>query len=697
MNYFQGNIRRKRAMRHTDAIQHHRAEPGTKITQHQHPTKITEHRARPKPKAQAKSKTYESLEELQRMSTTKSSRVRYDYPDASAENSPHWERIFGNSAAATKPTDVSGDGGGNPITIKSHEELLAVFNQDVASLQSSDDRKDAYHKVAIWSCIIGYCEALTTHKDSSRRYNVFPIPMASLIRLVNDEFLPLINQVNDQNNNVLSDQCDDNNHRQTVQSLSNAIWKRCQNKSSSMQDELHANSLYICLCGDVDGKSLDCFGAALTTVVGMNLLGYTSILTLSEDHAYESHFLGNDYATCEVAIPGNTKASQSKRGREISETFIDLQKQSPRQQSRKNITAETSWLYMKDNAVLCDTAGMALAALVGNMNCDIDKQKPVGESSGKPHVVSGTLYKMKRDMLWVLYDARCIENFPFAMMELGECEEHLSTARGLEWVDASEMLRNEKNDDTPNADETMVLQNEYFFLSSISTSKKNYKDAQVYPYLYAAHYHRDAGREDESQDYRLAESMRLYSEATRVASQYRYDAKDCLQLMKHMTTVASLIAKDILLLPKEAGGDGKVARRWKSRENAVAVTTWLIGFFDSLLLWEENEENQFVEILSTQHKHAIGKLFQLLPEDIRVTAMEKISSQEKEQRTKLNAITEDELIYFKHPRSKRLSKDSLLLQALMKKKVVIREMEMALPCISSGERSTRQRKRPKTQ
>jgi hypothetical protein len=347
--------------------------------------------------------------------------------------------------------------------------------------------------------------------------------------------------------------------------------------------------------------------------------------------------------------------------------------------------------------VLCDTAGMALAALVGNMNCDIDKQKPVGESSGKPHVVSGTLYKMKRDMLWVLYDARCIENFPFAMMELGECEEHLSTARGLEWVDASEMLRNEKNDDTPNADETMVLQNEYFFLSSISTSKKNYKDAQVYPYLYAAHYHRDAGREDESQDYRLAESMRLYSEATRVASQYRYDAKDCLQLMKHMTTVASLIAKDILLLPKEAGGDGKVARKWKSRENAVAVTTWLIGFFDSLLLWEENEENQFVEILSTQHKHAIGKLFQLLPEDIRVTAMEKISSQEKEQRTKLNAITEDELIYFKHPRSKRLSKDSLLLQALMKKKVVIREMEMALPCISSGERSTRQRKRPKTQ
>ena len=631
---------------------------------------------------------------MQRMST-KSSRVRYDYPAASPENSPHWERIV-DSAATPKDS--------NPSTINSHEDLIAQFKQDVASLQQTD-RKEAYLKVAIWSCVIGYCEALSTHKDLSRRYSIFPIPMASLIRMVHDEFLPLIE----------TDQSHDNNHRRTVQALSNAIWKRCQNKSSSMQDELHANSLYVCLCGDVDGKSLDCFGAALSTVIGMNLLGYASILTLSEDHAYESHLdklnekkannntntsgnnNNNSYATCEVAIPGNTKVSHSKRGREISETFIDLQKQSPRQQSRKNINAETSWLYMKGNAVLCDTAGMALSALVGNMNCDIDKQKPVGES-GKPQVVSGTLYKIKRDMLWVLFDAKCIENFPFALMELGECEEHLSSERGLEWVDASAMLKNKEQDDATKAGETLVLWNEYFFLMAISISKKNYKDVQVYPYLYAAHYHRDAGREDQSREYRLVESMRLYSEASRVVSQYRYDSKDCLQLMKHMTTVASLIAKDILLLPKEFGGDGKVARTWTRRENAVAATTWLVGFFDSLLLWEENEENQFVEILSSQHKHSIGKLFQLIPEDIRVTAMEKIHSQEKEQRAKLNAITEDELIYFKQlPRSKRLSRDSLMLQALTKKKVAIKEMELALPSISSGERSTRQRKRHKTE
>ena len=417
------------------------------------------------------------------------SRVNYDYPSASPEKSPHWERIVGKNSLATKQASgddgsiiAGGAAGTTSMIINSHEELIAAFKQDVACLQQigNSNRKEAYLKVAVWSCIIGYCEAITTHKDSSRRYSIFPIPMPSLIRLVQEEFLPLIKQVcSNTNNSTIEPTSDDNDHRQTVRSLSNAIWKRCQNKSSSMQDELHANSLFVLLCGDVDGKSLDCFGAALSTVIGMNLLGYASILTLSEDHAYESHKTSSNnlYATCEVAVPGNTKASQSKRGREISETFIDLLKQSPRQESRKNITAETSWLYMQGNAVLCDNPCMVLAGIVGNMNCDIDKQKHVGVSN-KPVLVSGVLYKLKRDILWQLYDAKCIDIFPFALMELGECEEHLSSERGMEWTDASTLLSNESNGEIKGEEsgkgKTMVLRNEYLFLLAISISKKNY-------------------------------------------------------------------------------------------------------------------------------------------------------------------------------------------------------------------------------
>ena len=639
---------------------------------------------------------------------SKSSRVNYDYPSESPEKSPHWERIVGEDSLATKQASdddgsiIAGGAAGTTMIINSHEELIAAFKQDVTCLQQigNSNRKEVYLKVAVWSCIIGYCEAITTHKDSSRRYSIFPIPMSSLIRLVQEEFLPLIKQVSSNtNDSTIEPTSDDNDHRETVRSLSNAIWKRCQNKSSSMQDELHANSLFVLLCGEVDGKSLDCFGAALSTVVGMNLLGYASILTLSEDHAYESHKTSSNnlYATCEVAVPGNTKASQSKRGREISETFIDLQKQSPRQESRKNITAETSWLYMKGNAVLCDNPCMVLAGIVGNMNCDIDKQKHVGVSN-KPVLVSGALYKLKRDLLWQLYDAKCIDNFPFALMELGECEEHLSSERGMEWTDASTLLTNEEiKDEDSGKGKTMVLRNEHLFLLAISISKKNYRDAQVYPYLYAAHYHRDAGREDQSQEYRLVESMRLYSEASRVACQYRFDAKDCLQLMKHMTTVSSLIAKDILLSPNEVGGDGKVSRKWQLQDNAIAAATWLLGFFDSLLLWEEQEESQFVEVLNIQHRYSLGKMFQLFSPDIRVAAIQRIYSGSEEQQAEKNANTEDKLIYFKAPKSNRFSKNSFLLQALVKKKIIIRELEIALPLSNSEERRSRRRKRLKTE
>ena len=232
------------------------------------------------------------------------------------------------------------------------------------------------------------------------------------------------------------------------------------------------------------------------------------------------------------------------------------------------------------------------------------------------------------------------------------------------------------------------------FLDAIHISKTVYGDIQVYPYLYCAHYHRDAGRDDESEEYRLVESLRLYAEATRVASGYKYDTKDCMQLMKHFTTVAALISKDILLLQSDDGGNGKVkaARSWQRRENAVAAATWLFGFFDSLLFWEEKEYSSFVEILSFQHKHSLSKLFQLLDVNVRKDAIAKIHSQEQPSNDAL-AITEEQLIYFRCPRSRRLAQDSLLLLALSKEKVVVRELEMALPHWS---RSSRQRKKART-
>jgi hypothetical protein len=614
-----------------------------------------------------------------------SGRVIYDDPTSPPGESAHRRRL-GNDDDASP--------------VRGHEELLRAFRKDIDYLESSDDDHDEtrkkYRILAEWSCVVGYCEALSTHADASRRYSMFPLPLDPLRRLVEEEFVPLLDDAarSDADPRTRDDDDDatagmrESVHRRTVRAVSNAIWGRAQNKNSSTLDELHANSLYSCLRGEIDGKSLDCFGAALLVVVGMNMLGLRgSRLTLSEDHAYESHLDDDDddddgteeannrrkssvkRATCEVAIPGNTKAARAKRGREISSTFDESK-------SGAVVSAETSWLYMAKNPVLCNTPCMVMAAMISNLNCDVGKHRP-GSDGGKPLVVSRPLYRLKRDMLWILHG--CMTAFPFALMELGECEEHLSSQRGMEWVDASELLQCEG---------TLVLRNEKLFLDAISISKSVYGDAQVYPYLYCGHYHRDAGRD--GQEYRLVEALRLYSDATRVASSYRYDAKDCLQLMKHFTTVASLISKDILLSPRDSGGIINDARPWIKDDNAIAAATWLLGFFDSLMLWEEREQNTFVEILDVRHKHSLGKLIQHFSVDIRLAAIEKIQSHEELGNNSL-AVTEDRLMHFRNPRSNRLAKDSLLVRALSKGKVVVRELEMALPSISEG-RSCRKRK-----
>jgi hypothetical protein len=175
-----------------------------------------------------------------------------------------------------------------------------------------------------------------------------------------------------------------------------------------------------------------------------------------------------------------------------------------------------------------------------------------------------------------------------------------------------------------------------------------------------------------------------------VASKYKYETKDCMQLMKHMTTVASLILKDFLLCPS-ASQDTKTVRVWERRENAVAAATFVLAFYDSLLLWEEKEETTFVEILSLSHKFFVGKLFQYFALDVRVDALAEIHKTEL-QRTTHSVITEEEMFYFRQPRSLRLSsRDSLFNAALAKEKIAVKEVDIALPSVGSRQRKRARR------
>jgi len=466
----------------------------------------------------------------------------YDDPTAPPQDSPHWKSL----------THQPGD--------------LCLNNIDELKRQILKEGNDA-SRLPLWSSLLGYCEALCTSSKPDSRYSPFPIPINALERLVATEFTPPSGETN---------------HRHAARDISNWVWSKVVPKSN-VKDEKHANSLYTVLRGNIDNKSVDCFGAAVVTVIALRQQGFeSSTLTLSEDHAYESH----DDATCEVAIPGNTKAQKQKRGQEIAETF--------NKNSKNDLTPSTSWLYMGGNAVQCNTPGMILAAILANMNCLI-------ESKAKIEVYSLPLFIMKRELLWLLKDDRQqLDCFPFAICELGWSEEHVTSERGeervsIEWEGSS----------------VDVTRMEQLYHDAIVSNKTHYQDMQVYPYTYLGYFHKDGGQEEE---FRLSLALQFFSEAARVASGYKYEPGDTLQLTKVFTKISEFIVTEIL------GWDNQ-PRSWQNPANALSCARWLIAFFDYLLRWEENSGSErFLPICSSNHKTGLAKAFAQLTSKIRIEA-----------------------------------------------------------------------------
>ena len=468
----------------------------------------------------------------------------YDNPTTSPAESPSWKALEHHD--------------GDQL-IENLSDLKETFSSNMSS--NNDER------LALWSCLLGYCEALSTHKKN--RFAIYPIPIDALQRLVRNDFTPPTADT----------------HRSAAQVVSNWIWAKVLSKSNS-KDELHANSLYTVLRGKVEGKSVDCFGAALCTVIGLRKLGFhNSILTLSEDHAYESHLEEDSIMrTCEVAIPGNTLEQKSKRGQETGMTF-----------QSKTITPETSWLYMATCPVYCRTVPMIVAAALANLNPLIEyksnrKERTCSEFHSEPLIV------MKRELLWILKDAGHINHFPFALCELRWSEEHCTSPRGDAMLSIPELAS------------VPVTGIEALYHEAIVCSQTQYGDKQVYPYCYMGFFHKDGGQDDES---RLGLALQYFCEAARVASEYTYEWGDTLQLLKTMTKLSEFITFEIL-------SQNDAPRNWKDEACGLACGCWLVTFFDYLLCWEERGEEQFLPILKADHKTGIAKTFLCLPHSLRV-------------------------------------------------------------------------------
>lgn len=594
----------------------------------------------------------------------------------------------------------------NDKWIHTLQELKDRFQSDVQSSKTSENGGEL---MAIWSCVSGYCEALATHKEETRRYSIFPIPMCALERLVKTEFWsrildPAQESILSLDTTPSSLEAIQNRHRSRVRAVANGVWDAAV--KSSKKDEEHANSLYVCLRGTIDRKSIDCLGSSVTTVAGVKLLqaketkegaDVISMLTLSEDHAYERHSIRlpkeEKEGTCEVAIPGSTKRQKDKRACEIKYTFID-------KKACELLTPESSWLYMATNPVVCSTVPMSLVPIIANINCNIS-----GSSKGSS-LESRQLYRLKRELLWILYDEGAMKKFPFGILELGDCEGIVGSKRGEEWISKSQLVEHSE----------LIMKNEELFLEAIEICRRDYNDAQVYPYYYAAyyyagHYHKDAGGTDIQPDkgtenknsiiydneHRFVDALQMYSEAARVSSKYRFDTGDCLQLNKHITTVAALIFEDILAPALPPGkSQPRIPRVWIHDSNAKGCCFWLLRFLDYLLHWEElsssssskagvtSKNPHFVEILQPSHKSFAGKLLQTFSKEVRSCALNDYFQEKKT--TFSDKIGQGDNEASMVPVSRRLT---LLAKSLGAAKIQIRDRDLVILDEDDGDGSGR--------
>ncbi|EDW71247.1 menin isoform X1 [Drosophila virilis] len=214
--------------------------------------------------------------------------------------------------------------------------------------------------------------------------------------------------------------------REIIKKVSDVIWNSLIR--SSYKDRAHLQNLYSYL----SGNKLDCFGVALATTAGCQLLGYRDVrLAISEDHAWV--VFGQKHVES-IEVTWHGKGSEDKRGQDISAGI-----------------ESGSWLYLGGLAVVCER-GMEVAAICVALNISLSANSDCVEVA-----------ELQQQLLWLLYDLGHLKRYPMALGLLGELEEIHRTHRSISC--------------------------EQLFREAIDSARNYYHNHHVYPHIFQGNYY----------------------------------------------------------------------------------------------------------------------------------------------------------------------------------------------------------------
>lgn len=230
---------------------------------------------------------------------------------------------------------------------------------------------------------------------------------------------------------------------------------------------------------------------------------------------------------------------------------------------------DNSWLYLNGQVLVCDQFE-AVATAVSAMNPSINSSQDSEE-----------LALLQQQLLWILYDGGHLRRYPMALGNLGDlediCRPSLCGGSSL-----SPYYRREP----------MSL-----FGEAISSARKYYDDAHVYPYTYMGGYCFRLGR--------FKDALHYWSLAAGVVRRYAYSKEDE-EIYNEFKEIANDLVPNIVKLVSTSHFEPS---NWQSSSSNQTNTfpripllqdpecfAALIRFYDGLCCWEEGASTPVLHI-----------------------------------------------------------------------------------------------------
>ncbi|KAL5107393.1 Menin [Taenia crassiceps] len=457
--------------------------------------------------------------------------------------------------------------------------------------------------------------------------------------------------------------------RRLVKAVCDVLCAHMASPARQREHFAHAQSIYSLL----EYGQLDSFGLAYATVAACQLLGYTDVhLALSEDHAWVEFGPPERRETADVSVIPALEPTEVPSPIKTT-TTVSVSTLYPPPVRLGHLFH--SWLYLNGCPVVCNPLVLSVAAAVTAIQpCGLSKSvRPIDQivtssvaplaskrprrklssgtlstsSDGHPvrsvETISPELVRLKQTLLWMVYRAGMLNQYPLGLTNLADIEEgYPSTGVRLEEVACDLPIhpnmpatdhvlpeiveiygdcRDVGFSPTPPRQSDIPLE---LLQRAVEINRVFFRNQHVYPYIYLANYLRRKGD--------IHGALRCWAEAARVIGQYNHSSEDA-EIYREFLDIATRVIPEIFrLCALELRGG--ISTKSSLLDSSLCLA-YLLAFYDHLCLWEEGSAVPVLHVgwvdklVSSLARFTVNARTQLHLKPIRATGDEETSRMSK--------------------------------------------------------------------